>query len=262
MLINEPEHVSEGAGQTWDPDGYAANARFVAELGAPVLALLSPRAGERILDLGCGDGVLTAQIAARGAEVVGVDSSEPLVLAARARGLSVRLEDGHALSFSNEFDAVFSNAALHWMKDPDRVIDGVFRALRSGGRFVGELGGTGCIQTIATALEESLRARGVDGRALWPWYFPSAPEYRARLEARGFVVRDALTFPRPTPLPTGIRGWLDTFGGVFLAAVPAAERDAVIREVETRVTPVLAGSDGIVLADYVRLRFFAEKPRE
>src|SRR5271167_971148 len=137
--------------QSWHPDAYARNARFVSDLGAPVVELLAPRAGERILDLGCGDGALTLKLAAIGCDVVGIDSSAPQIEAARRLGLDARVADGERLAF----DAVFSNAAIHWMKPPDDVIAGVWRALRSGGRFVGEFGGYGCVETIKRALIEA-----------------------------------------------------------------------------------------------------------
>ena len=127
--------------QTWDPERYARNARFVSDLAGPVVELLDPRRGERILDLGCGDGVLTAKLAAMGCEMVGVDGSGPQIEAARKLGLDARVMDGEKLSFDEEFDAVFSNAALHWMRSPEAVIAGVRRALRRKGRFVAELGG-------------------------------------------------------------------------------------------------------------------------
>src|ERR1700681_4176330 len=157
--------------QTWDPERYARNARFVADLGAPVVELLAPRAGERILDLGCGDGVLAARLAAMGCEVVGVGTSAPQVQAAQKLGVEARVVDAEHLDFAAEFDAVFSNAALHWMRNPDAVIDGVHRALRPGGRFVAEMGGDGCVETIKRALIEALNRRGVDGQAASPWYF-------------------------------------------------------------------------------------------
>jgi trans-aconitate methyltransferase len=138
--------TSIAAGQTWDPVAYERNARFVADLGAPVLELLAPRPGEDVLDLGCGDGALTERIVATGARVRGCDASPELVQAARARGLDVDLVDGHALRYSAEFDAVFSNAALHWMTRPAEVVAGVRRALRPGGRFVGEFGGFGNVE--------------------------------------------------------------------------------------------------------------------
>src|SRR5690606_30524386 len=135
--------------------------------------------GERILDLGCGDGVLTREIAERGCEVVGVDSSPEMVEAARALGTDARLMDGHCLSFESEFNAVFSNAALHWMNRPDEVLEGVARALKPGGRFVGEFGGDGNIREVLRGIRGALGDRGVDFDRLNPWYFPTAEEYRA-----------------------------------------------------------------------------------
>ncbi len=206
--------------QTWNPETYARNARFVSDLGMPVVELLAPQPGERILDLGCGDGALTAKLVALGCEVVGVDSSPEQVAAAVRLGLDARVMDGHALDFDGEFDAVFSNAALHWMRRPDDVIAGVARALRPGGRFVGECGGAGNIQAIVTALFAAMRRRGIDPERLSPWYYPGPEEYRGRLEAHGFRVRSIALFPRPTPQPGDISGWLETFAGAFLSAVP------------------------------------------
>jgi trans-aconitate methyltransferase len=247
--------------QSWSPKGYAENARFVAELGVPLLTLLAPRAGERILDVGCGDGFLTKKIAECGARVVGVDSSAEMVSAARGLGLDAHVQSGEALEFVEEFDAVFSNAALHWMKRPDDVIDGVYRALRAGGRFVAEFGGEGCVRTIREAIEDSLERRGVEAHAYAPWYFPSAHEYAERLRRSGFVVKHAECFDRPTPLPTGVRGWLSTFAGSYLSALVESERAEVLTEVEERVTPMLRDTNGVVHADYVRLRVVAQRPQ-
>ena len=222
------------------------------------MELLAPVAGERILDLGCGDGALTEALVARGCAVVGVDASAAQVEAARRRGLDARVADGQHLAFDREFDAVFSNAAMHWMTEPDRVIAGVWRALRPGGRFVGELGGRGCVARIVAALRGALARQGIDESRIQPWYFPSDDEYRARLEAHGFVVRSIALIPRPTPLPGDIGDWLETFAGSFLAAAhdPAALLDAVRAELR----PHLCGADGRWTADYVRLRFAAVKP--
>src|SRR5258707_664876 len=186
-------------GQSWDPDLYARSARFVSDLGMPVVALLDPRPGERILDLGCGDGVLTEKLAALGCEVVGADASPAQVEAARARGLDARVLDGEALPFEAEFDAVFSNAALHWMKKPGAVVEGVRRALRQGGRFVAECGGRGNVRRIEAALAEALGRPRRDAEALNSWYFPSPHEYRRLLEAHGFEVKEMKLFPPPTP---------------------------------------------------------------
>jgi trans-aconitate methyltransferase len=147
--------------QAWNPGQYQTNASFVAGLGKPVLALLNPRTGERVLDLGCGNGTLTKEIAHAGCNVVGIDSSREMVRAARAAGLDAEVVDGAALAFTAEFDAVFSNATLHWIKPPEAVVAGVWRALRPGGRFVGEFGGNGNVATIIDAIEAALRRQGI-----------------------------------------------------------------------------------------------------
>ena len=246
------------AGQDWDAERYARHARFVAELGAPVVELLAPRPGERILDLGCGDGVLALRLVELGCMVVGVDAAPDMVREAKARGVDARLADGAALPFTCEFDAVLSNAALHWMSaDPDAVIAGVARALRPGGRFVGELGGHGNVAAIIVALQAVLGRRGIDGAALIPWYFPTVEEYRGRLERHGFAVESIELIPRPTPLPTGMAAWLETFADPFMRPVAPEERDAARAEAVDLLRPVLRDSTGRWIADYARLRFAA-----
>jgi trans-aconitate methyltransferase len=173
--------------------------------------------------------------------------------------LDARLLDGHQLHFSSEFDAVFSNAALHWMKQPDQVIEGVWQSLKPGGRFVGEFGGKGNVSTIQTALHSALKQRGIDPDLINPWYFPTVEDYQSRLEARGFIVNEITLIPRPTELPTEIRGWLTTFANPFMAAIAPSERDAFLKEVITSLTPALCNASGQWFADYVRLRFSASK---
>ncbi len=266
-MVNGDEMAGSASGQTWNPERYARDAGFVAEFGRDVVALLAPRGGERILDLGCGDGVLTAALAAAGARVVGVDASAEQVAAARARfaasdAVDIQHMSGEMLTFANEFDAVFSNAALHWMRKPDAVICGVWNALRPGGRFVGEMGGAGNVAAIERALMQALDRRGLDAAAANPWYFPAPDDYRRRLEAAGFRVRMIDLFPRPTPLSTGFAPWLETFAGSFLSRVDPDDRRAVMDEVTEAVRPALCDQDGNWAADYVRLRFAADKPAE
>ena len=251
---------AEAGRQSWDPDRYARVARFVADLGMPVVDLLAPKPGERILDLGCGDGALTKKLADMGVLVVGVDSSSEQIAVAQRLGLDARVVDGENLHLPPAFDAVFSNAALHWMKKPDAVIAGVWRALKPGGRFVGEMGGAGNVAACRAALTAAVARRGIDPAPLNPWYFPTAEEYAGKLGAAGFTVRHIELFPRPTPLPTRLADWFDTFGEAFLAAVPPSERAAVKAEAEAAAAPMLKKPDGSWFADYVRLRFAAVKP--
>jgi len=245
---------------TWSPEQYSEHARFVTELGMPVVELLAPAPGEHILDLGCGDGPLTLKLSDLGCKVIGVDSSAEMIAAAKALGLDARVMDGHALQFNGEFDAVFSNAALHWMRQPERVVAGVWRALRPGGRFVGEFGGYGNVASIVTALEDAVRRRGIDPEPLNPWYFPTPAEYGKLLEAQGFAVSSIDLFPRPTPLPGSIVKWLETFGQPFAATLRSSERSEFFEEVAERCRSKLCDAEGHWHADYVRLRFSAKKP--
>lgn len=245
--------------QTWNARSYAENAQFVPALGQAVLDLLNVQPGEKILDLGCGDGTLTEKIVAMGAEVIGVDSSPDMIAAATQRGLHALLMDARQLRFEAEFDAVFSNAALHWMKeDPDAVIVGVRRSLKPGGRFVAEMGGHGNIAAITTALIAILSQHGVaDAVSRIPWYYPSIEGYRRKLERGGFEAEQIALIPRPTPLPTGMIGWLRTFAAPFLKFLPEPERETVLEEIEALLRPVLSDESAQWTADYVRLRFRA-----
>ena len=247
--------------QQWHPETYARNARFVSDLGAGVFEWLAPQPGEQVLDLGCGDGALTEKLVAAGCRVIAIDSSAEQIGAARARGLDARRARAETLPFKEEFDAVFSNAVLHWIPDADGVIAAVHRALKPGGRFVAEFGGAGCVNTVRTALIAAADRRGLDGAALDPWYFPAEAAYRARLEARGFTVRAITLFARPTPLPGDITDWLETFAQPFLGAVPQGDRAAFLQDVRGAVQPALCDAGGRWIADYVRLRFDAQKQR-
>ena len=252
--------MAEPSKQHWSAERYAATAHFVPAFGAPVVELLDPRPGERILDLGCGDGVLTEKIVAAGADVVAVDAAPDMVAAAKARGLDARVIPGQSLAFDREFDAVFSNAALHWMRPQETVLDGVSRALKPGGRFVAEMGGHNNTAAILTAMRAVLARRSIETLRLSPWYFPSAAAYQAKLEAAGFDVEEIAIIPRPTPLEAGLGAWLDTFAEDFLNPLPANDRPAARQEICDLLEPILRDETGLWVADYVRLRFRARLP--
>jgi len=245
------------AAQRWSSETYEENVRFVSELGAGVLEWLEPKPGERILDLGCGDGALTVKLVEAGAEVVGADASEDFIRAARERGIDARLFDGHALTFEKEFDAVFSNAALHWMSQPDAVIAGVARALKPGGRFVAEFGGFGNVAGFCTAIRAVGEAMGEDTIVDEPWFFPTEEQYAGMLEAAGFSVERIVRFARPTPLPTGARGWLEIMRAPFFDQFGERREEALSRVIKA-VEPSLRDHTGQWFADYVRLRFAAK----
>lgn len=250
---------SMGQITSWNPDSYSRNARYVADLGEPLLQLLEPKPHELILDLGCGDGALTEKITAAGSIVIGLDASLAQLRASRKRSLNVLLMDGQRLAFRKPFDAVFSNAALHWMKRSELVTEGVANCLKPGGRFVGELGGKGNVETIRAALHAGLRPRGIDPWSVDPWYYPSAQEYSALLKKFAFTVEYIELIPRPTQLPGDILDWLDMFAQPFTNSLRESDRENFLREVRTSVEPTLRKSDGSWFADHMRLRFKAIK---
>jgi trans-aconitate methyltransferase len=250
----------------WDPKEYEERARFVREGGAPLVELCAPRAGERILDLGCGSGKLTQVLAASGASVLGVDASPEMLAEARATypGLEFALERGEALPYDAEFDAVFSNAALHWMPRAEEVALGMARSLRPGGRLVAELGGFENVAAVRAAVGAGFAALG-RGQTAWnPWYFPTLGQYAAVLEAAGFRVRSALWFERPSPMPdrpeqSGIADWLSIFASELCENLSTAERPRFFEAVEANARARLY-RDGIWWIDYVRLRVEAVRP--
>jgi SAM-dependent methyltransferase len=248
----------------WSPADYARNAAFVPALGDAVLGLLAPRPGELILDVDCGDGVLTARIAAAGANVIGLDSSSEMVEAARARGIDAFVADAEAMDLERfgQFDAVFSNAALHWMLDPDAVATGIFAALKAGGRFVGEMGGEGNLATLRRGLRDELTERGYRMPEQDPAWYASVEEFTRLYCVAGFSEIRGELLARPTPLPGGIADWVRTFraGLLDMAMVPEWERNDLASAVEARVAPALRQADGSFCADYVRLRFSMRKP--
>ena len=250
--------------QVWDPKRYAKEAGFVSALGLPVVELLAPKSGERILDLGCGDGTLALKLMEIGCEVVGVDASSEFVAAAREKGVDARRMDGQKLLFDHEFDAVFSNAALHWIPEAETVIEGVLRALKSDGRFVAEFGGKGNVRTVVTALENALTCLGISPVGANPWYYPSVAKYASLLERHGLEVYEAALFERPTRLEGGEQGfatWVKMFCGSFLERVPEHQHANFIRSAEQSARPKLWKNDHWEF-DYRRLRIAARKIRQ
>ncbi len=238
----------------WNAADYATVGAFVAELGGAALDLLDPRAGERILDVGCGDGTLTKRIVARGAAVLGIDNSPEMIAAARAAGVDAVLMNVADMPFAAEFDAAFSNATLHWVLEKEQAARAIFRALKPGGRFAGEMGGEGNIKQLREALDNELIIRGYAPPVEASNWYASPHEFAAIYEAAGFREVDARLIERPTPIEHGIDQWVTTFRGGWLdrAGVPESERAGIAAAVADRF--------GSNVADYVRLRFIMRKP--
>jgi trans-aconitate 2-methyltransferase len=253
-----------GSEKRWDASAYDNKHSFVWKYGEEVLDLLAPRGGERILDIGCGTAHLTNQIAERGAQVVGIDKSTAMIERARALypGLQLEVADATDFHFDEPFDAVFSNAAIHWMKDQDAVAESVRKALKPGGRFVAEFGGKGNIRKTRAALREVLDEGGYTwDREATRRYYASIGEYATLLESHGFRVTYAAHFDRPTKLEgeeSGLQRWLEVFADNELSGVPADERGRVIKLVEQRLRPELF-RNGSWYLDYKRLRVVAVK---
>jgi SAM-dependent methyltransferase len=245
--------------QTWDPEAYRKNGAFVYGLAGGVFEWLAPKAGERILDLGCGDGQLTLRIAAAGARVAGLDASPEMAAAARSRGIEVEEGNAESLPYADRsFDAVFSNAVLHWVRDQDAMLDEVRRVLLPGGRFVAEMGGHGNVAAIRVALMAVAARHGVSGCEDNVNYYPTPDEYAGRLRRHGFQVHRIELIPRPTRLPeSGAAGWIRTFRRGVLETLPEAVREAVVEETAALLAPFLRDEKGNWTADYVRLRFIA-----
>lgn len=245
--------------QTWDPALYDARHSFVYKAAADLLGLLAPQAGEKIIDLGCGTGPLTAQIAAAGAQVMGLDSSEAMVREARRNFPAIEFQVADARSFhvAEPQDAVFSNAVLHWVQPPEEAIRAIAAALRPGGRFVAEFGGYGCVARIITATNRAMAGSDVKRQ----WFFPSVGQYTPLLEAGGFEVRFATLFDRPTPLDEGeqgLRNWLRMFAGAYFDALDEDKRERTFAAIETELRRHLWQDDHWV-ADYRRIRLVAHK---
>lgn len=263
-MADNPDQPADAPAPRWDPALYEHHA-YVWRYGSDLIELLDPRPGERVLDLGCGTGQLTSLIASRKAEVVGIDRSPEMIDQARRQHPGLRFEVADATTFTAEFpfDAVFSNAVLHWVRPPEAAVARIWHALRPGGRLVAEFGGRGNIVAVCGAIRETLTELGAtpfDGCN--PWYFPSVGEYSGVLEAQGFEVVLASMFDRPTPLQEGdgaMHDWLRMFGGSFLAGLSPAEQDAFIRLTVQRLRPALY-QQGRWVVDHRRLQILARRP--
>jgi SAM-dependent methyltransferase len=238
----------------WDAADYARVGGFVAELGGAALDLLDPQPGERILDVGCGEGTLTRKMIERGATVLGIDNSPEMIAAARANGVDALLLAAEDMQFFAEFDAAFSNATLHWVLHKDQAARAIFRALKAGGRFAGEMGGEGNLAKLREALDEELIIRGYLPPVEASNWYASPEEFAAVYDAAGFREIDARLIERPTAVKHGIAAWVTTFrkGWLDRAGVPEEERASLAAAVADRL--------GSNVADYVRLRFIMRKP--
>jgi trans-aconitate methyltransferase len=249
---------------TWNSELYQSSHAFVWEFGRDLLAMLGPKPRERILDVGCGTGQLTAEIAKSGAEVIGLDQSREMITAARGNYPELQFEvaDIATTEYDCEFDAVFSNAALHWVRNQQGAIAAIARALKPGGRLVFEMGGRGNIRQIWNAAIQALAEMGVPNpEKLSPWFYPSIGEYAPMLEERGLTVTFAVLFDRPTPLEGGehgLREWLEMFGMFAGDVLRLGQRDELISRIETLARPALF-REGVWTVDYKRLRMIAVK---
>ncbi len=244
----------------WNADDYATHAGYVSALTQVVMQDLAPQQGEAVLDLGCGDGELAAAMIEAGCDVIGVDSSSSLIAAACARGVDAHVGDAQEIDYDAQFDAVFSNAALHWMPKQDQIAARSFKALKDGGRFVVEMGGDGNIALIRAAMTNALAEMDIDFAARDPWVFPSVDDQTARLEQAGFKVNKCVLRARPTELPTDVRGWFETYSNEILSDLTDAQRNTVIDRMVELCRPDLCRADGKWMVDYVRLNFVAVKP--
>jgi trans-aconitate methyltransferase len=249
----------------WNAELYEDKHSFVWQYGSDLITILSPQSGERILDLGCGTGQLTNQIAQLGAEVIGIDRDASMIEQAKANypQLNFQVADGTNFSFTESFDAVFSNAALHWIKPPEAVIRCIWQVLKPGGRLIAEFGGKGNVEQIIQAIKTVVQEQDYQLQTEFsPWYFPGIAEYATLLEHQGFIVTDASLFERPTKLEgeQGLANWLTMFASSLLSIFPSETQQEIITEIEVKLRPILYQNQAW-FADYKRIRIVALKPQ-
>ncbi|MDY6805840.1 MAG: class I SAM-dependent methyltransferase [Cyanobacteriota bacterium] len=265
MNKNQPISSQPLSNNEWNAELYDQKHSFVSGLGLDLLELLSPKMGEKILDIGCGTGHLSYKITGKGAKVIGIDNAPAMISQANSNypNLEFQLQSADHLSFEQQFDGVFSNATLHWIKsEKEKVVAEIWRVLKPGGRFVAEFGGKGNVGEILKGIYEALDAAGyASNKELNPWYFPSIGEYASLLEKEGFELSFARMFPRPTPLLDGEKGWrnwIEMFAGCFFEGISGEDKLNLLADIEDRVRPKLY-QNGTWFADYKRLRIMAFK---
>lgn len=247
----------------WDAKLYDASHTFVSEYGSNLMELLAPKPNESILDIGCGTGDLAKELSDQGMNVIGIDNSEAMIQQAKTKypTMSFQVEDVTMLPYDQEFDAVFSNAVLHWVKNPEKALENIYRSLKKGGRFVAEFGGEGNVRKLTTAMIHQVKAAGYSfEEKQFPWYFPSIAEYTTLMEQAGFRVTFARLYDRPTKLAgeEGLQNWLTMFAEAFLYAVPKSKRAEVIAQIE-EVLKEDHFLEGDWLADYTRIQVIGMK---
>jgi len=255
IIVTKTQHKETNH---WNPDTYSRHTSFVSELALPVVDLLSPQSGELILDAGCGDGTLAREIQQRGAEVIGIDMSAEMVTAARANGIEAQVASVTDLPFVGKFDAVFSNAMLHWVQDAKSAAVQIAQSLKPGGRFVAEFGGEGNAYHLVSAMEHVFAAHPEWGAFENPWYFPSIEAYTALLKSAGFSVETIELIPRPTPMDD-IMHWLDIFTNGVTEHLDRGQFEMFKVECREILRPMLYTEEQGWVLDYVRLRVKAVK---
>lgn len=248
----------------WNAELYDTKHKFVSEYGNSLIGLLSPQPSENILDLGCGTGDLSYKIGESGAHIVGIDQSENMIRQASSKypDIAFDVQNAAKLPYTNQFDAVFSNAVLHWIKEPGAALEGVFRSLKQGGRFVAEFGGKGNVELITSSLIQQITETGFEfSPEQFPWYYPSIGEYTALMEKSGFYVTFAMHFDRPTPLEgeDGLKNWIRMFCTQLLEGIPEQETEMIIANTEKQLKGSL-WKNGHWIADYKRIRVIGIKP--